>query len=337
MNREERRQVEELFRDENERESAEELSPSGRYRLLLRGYETRPNAWSYSRGTVYRVSDGGQICDIKRNFSLFHHTFVTKDGQEWLIAGRSYMSQTIVNLETGAEYEPGGDHYDGGAFCWAQCYLSPDGRTLAVDGCIWACPYEYRFFDFTDPSRGWPELPVEPDEGYIPSGEKAPVWLSGDTFECYELNAGAVVARTRLARRGDRMVVVERWIDDAERHRREEETRAEEEEDAWRERFQAEDPIYRKAVELVARYALPDDGSLGWSAYGGPRRLTKYFRRREPRASADLIWFVERGPIQVRLYDTEGKLAGELEFEHSEAGMARAIERIRRVFAGLLE
>ena len=33
-------------------------------------------------------------------------------------------------------------------------YLSPDGHTLAVDGCHWACPYEYRFFDFTDPARG---------------------------------------------------------------------------------------------------------------------------------------------------------------------------------------
>ena len=137
-----------------EGEARQVLSPSGRYRLAIRTYRTAPRRWSYTRGTVTRVVDGSVVCDIQRNFNVFHHSFVTKDEHEYLIAGRSYMSQTIIDLDRGREFEPGSDHYGGGAFCWARCYLSPDGNTLAVDGCVWAAPYEYRFFDFTDPSRG---------------------------------------------------------------------------------------------------------------------------------------------------------------------------------------
>jgi len=109
---------------------------------------------------VVRLADGATVCDIKRNLFGFHHSFVVKDGREYLITGRSYMSQTIVDLDRGAEYEPEGDHYDGHAFCWTDCFLSPDGHTLAVEGCIWAAPYEIRFFDFTDPAAGWPALPI---------------------------------------------------------------------------------------------------------------------------------------------------------------------------------
>src|SRR5688572_2835336 len=118
------------------------MSPSGRFRLTIRTYRTAPGRWNYSRGTVTRVADGGTVCDIQRNYGVFHHSFVTKDGHEYLITGRSYMSQTIVDLDGGRELEPTGD----GAFCWARCYLSPDGNTLAVDGCVWACPYEFQFF-----------------------------------------------------------------------------------------------------------------------------------------------------------------------------------------------
>jgi hypothetical protein len=137
------------------------LTPSGRFRLLIRQYNTKPGCWGYSRGTVTRVSDGQEVCDIVRNYS-FTHSFVNKGGQEWLITGRSYMSQTIVNLDTGEEFEPNEDHYDGHAFCWVSAKLSPDESMLVVEGCHWACPYEFRFYDFKDPSQGWKQFPILP-------------------------------------------------------------------------------------------------------------------------------------------------------------------------------
>ena len=138
----------------------EELSPSGRYRLLLRYYDQGKGYWSYSRGTVYRVSDGELVCDIKRNYSSFFNDFLEKDGQEWLISGRSYMGQTIVNLDTAKEYEHKGQ------FCWTRTHLSPDQNLLLVEGCYWAAPYEIKAFDFRDPSQGWPEIPFASLKAY---------------------------------------------------------------------------------------------------------------------------------------------------------------------------
>jgi len=156
-----RRETEKFICPENQKSKTEEkLSPSGRYRLLIRWYATKEGCWNYSRGTVYRVSDDEMVCDIVRNYSIFHHSFVTKDDHEYLITGRSYMSQTIVDLDAGIEHEPQEYHYDGLGFCWARAFLSPDGQTLLVDGCHWAAPYEFRFYDFRDPSKGWPEIPV---------------------------------------------------------------------------------------------------------------------------------------------------------------------------------
>lgn len=144
--------------------TTEEMSPSGKYRLVTRYYNQGKGYWSYSRGTVYRGDE--LVCDVKRNYSTFHHNFVTKNGQEWLITGRKYMGQTIVNLDTATEYEN-----NDGSFCWSSARLSPDENMLVVEGCHWACPYEVKLFDFTDPSKGWEELPITTLEEYVKHGD----------------------------------------------------------------------------------------------------------------------------------------------------------------------
>jgi hypothetical protein len=223
-----RREVERLCTDEHEdRDEAEVfISPSGDYRLVVRYYSH--DGCTYSRGTGYRIADGEQICDIKRDYGHFPHTFVTRGEQEWLVAGRSYTSQTIVNLSTGEEFEPKDGEHDDDGFCWVDCYPSPDGRTLAVDGCFWACPYEYKFFDFTNPARGWPELAVVPNEHVHARGERRPFWHDDRVVECFETeqvdadhgSETIVRARTRLRREGDRMAVIEQWLSKEELLRR---------------------------------------------------------------------------------------------------------------------
>lgn len=155
-------------------DATEELfSPSGRFRLLIRYYDQGKGYWRFSRGTVYRVSDGVEMADVKRNYSRFHHSFVNKNGHEYLISGRSYLSQVIVNLDTGIEFDNSGQG-DGYNFCWAKHWLSADGNTLVVNGCFWAGPYEFKFFDFTDPAQGWPELEL-PQPLYEGGGDTAVV------------------------------------------------------------------------------------------------------------------------------------------------------------------
>ena len=37
--------------------------------------------------------------------------------------------------------------YNGGGFCWAAAYPSPDCSLLAVDGCYWGAPYEVVLYE----------------------------------------------------------------------------------------------------------------------------------------------------------------------------------------------
>ena len=324
-----RAQVASYFVDANlEGEPREVLSPSGRYRLVIRTYRTTPGRWSYSRGTVVRVADGGTVCDLQRNLSTFHHSFVTKDGREYLISGRSYMSQTIVDLDRGVEHEPEGDQYDGSAFCWASSYLSPDGNTLAVDGCIWACPYEIRFFDFTDPSRGWPELRAAHVDD--PSDRQRPTWIDATTIDCYQSDADSEPQeRTRLERRGDEMVVLEHWISPPEQARRAERARVEAEQDAWWAHFRSTDPMFLRLRDRVRAHHLPGD-TLDHLC--GDRRVVQYFRRESPKASADLRWDIDARTLTLQLYTPAGNRDRELTFEHSVEGIDACMDVLADVF-----
>ncbi len=298
-------------------------SPSGRYQLAIHDLERE------SRGVVTRLSDGAVVCDLTRNYGMFHHTFVTKDGRDFLIAGRSYMSQTIVDLDRGAEYEPPGDQEDGMAFIWVACFLSPDGTTLAVDGCIWACPYELRFFDFTDPAAGWPELRADTLDA--PSDARPPAWLDARTIDVHHHDHDQQPhERTRLERRGDEMVVVEHWLSDEEQARRAEAARRSAELDAWWTTFRTSDPMYLRLVELVRSHALPGDTLEGRP---GAHRIVQYFRRVDPKASADLHWDIEPATIGVQLYDAAGNRAQEHRFAGTLEGIEAAIAVIAAVFA----
>jgi hypothetical protein len=36
-------------------------------------------------------------------------------------------------------------------FIWVDFHLSPDGKTLAIIGCVWGSPYWIKIYDFSDP------------------------------------------------------------------------------------------------------------------------------------------------------------------------------------------
>lgn len=180
-------------------EPYEIVSPSGQYKVVVQPYSTEKGGWNITQGTVIRTKDGKQIAQVTRNYRFNNCSFVMKNDEEWLITGKSYMGQTIINLDREIEYNDPKhpDKYEGFEFCWANSTLSPDGNTLCVTGCHWACPYEHKFYDFTDPSKGWPELELDlsiaeregdsynydyPDA----EGEIEPVWIGHDKIDVYE-------------------------------------------------------------------------------------------------------------------------------------------------------
>lgn len=319
---------------EANREGAAEdvLSPSGRFRLIVRNYRSRPGAWNVSRGVVTRVSDGAVVADLCRNISGFGHTFVQKDGAEWLIAGRAYTSQTLVNLDTGAEYEPPGDPYLGEGFCWTDVRLSPDGNTLLVEGCVWACPYEVRFFDFTNPARGWPELTLDGIPALAESSNvAAPRWRDDGTAEVHLADHQKEPhERVVLERRGDRMVVRTHDVSDAERARRAAALRHAADVRAWWKTFHTTDPRYLRLVALVEQHRIPND-TLDWQP--GGRSLCEHFRRAEPGASADLNWNLDEETLFVQLYGPTGERAERTQFPSTLEGIEAAMAKVAHAFA----
>lgn len=155
-----------FFVPENKITEKTEYSPSGKYKLVISLYKTKPGCWAFSRGEVYRCSDNSLIADVKRNYDIFHHLWLEQltDGHDYLLCGEDYQGQTFVQLDTNTI-----KHYlpekakEGFGFCWVSYSLLPDKITLQVDGCYWGCPYMTIFVDVSDTMNGWPTLCVDFD------------------------------------------------------------------------------------------------------------------------------------------------------------------------------
>jgi len=126
------------------------LSPSGRHLVIESGpISTGEKTWPVAQAFLMDAVTG----DLRRTFRLrktnFHGNFVRLPGgrEALLIAAESYMGVQLVDCETGGllhAYIP-----DRESFCHTNFALSSDGTRLYTAGCIWACPYEVRVYDFT--------------------------------------------------------------------------------------------------------------------------------------------------------------------------------------------
>jgi len=152
---ERRRHIDRVFIGQSPLEGSAEthVSPSGEYSLEVSVYSSGPRTWDYSRGVVRRTSDHAVVADVKRNYGSFWHAWVSHpNGNEYLLCGEDYQGYNVIELQSGQNrvHFPA-EAYNGTGFCWVVVHPSPDGLTLAVDGCYWACPYELVFFDFAEP------------------------------------------------------------------------------------------------------------------------------------------------------------------------------------------
>lgn len=179
---EKRRAIEEVFSRYSrlEGEDQEYVSPSGLYQLCISHHGVPGEVcWEYSRGIVRRLADRKILADVKRNIGHFWHAWVDHpNGNEYLLLGEDYQGYSVVNLTEGqykAYFPEAG--YIGNAFCWAAVYPSPDKLVLAVDGCLWACPYELAFYDFRTPDV----LPYK-KIGKGPELTECTGWLDNETF-----------------------------------------------------------------------------------------------------------------------------------------------------------
>lgn len=124
----------------------EHISPDSMYRLVIKYYQQGSNCWNYSKGEVFK--DTRKVFEIKRTYSHFPFAWIPKhkNGHSYLLCGVHYSVTTVLELDTGKRATHSSD-----SFCWTGMTPSPDGHTVAVEGCYWASPYEVKLFDLSKP------------------------------------------------------------------------------------------------------------------------------------------------------------------------------------------
>lgn len=324
-------------------------SPSGRYSLVISQYTTKPGCFHHSRGEVSLAGDPLLITTIYRNYGSFPFLFIEghQNGHDYLVAGEDYQGQTVIELDTGLrrDFLPE-EAAKGHGFCWSRYQYEISNQILTVDGCIWACPYEFRFYDFLDPMNGWPELSADPPR-YVEAGHEWPVFNSDGTIVCSEFRRDddastddeyihILTSRETFRRNGMKLDFLGRWETEEEKQRVidwKANRKLYEEKQA---RFKASDPLYLAYLELVKSPDLKpgDYESVGVTF----ENWCPDFKLQEQRwcrrviykkdgcpYTADLEWATETGPIKVESF-FQGKLCPAKFYEHSVQGMQDAFE-----------
>ncbi len=142
---------------ENEKET--HYSPSGKYKLELNHYldsgQLEDGAEYQHNFMNIKIFRGDRPIYSLNGTTYFYFAWVEKSClEEYLICTEYYQGYGTLNLNT-LEY----DFYlpleamNGMGYIWADGHLSPDFRKIAVEGCIWAAPYQIKIFDISDPMK----------------------------------------------------------------------------------------------------------------------------------------------------------------------------------------
>lgn len=328
-------------------------SPSGTYRLDVSDRDN-PGGWRYCRGQVWRQDHC--IAVVDRNIGGFPFLFVEShpNGHDYLICGEDYQGQTVIELDTGRridELPPEAE--DGMGFCWAEARYLPELEALLVLGCYWACPYEYRLYDFRDPmtppeglSCGWPLITLEDEEAWLDADEPWPILCEDNTLLYQQLvvfepgQEAQLAATQRFERRGLTLALVESWIDPREVERRAQALAARlAREKEWAD-YKATDPLFARVLGALQSVPGFNEGahfSVGttherWhptQRFEDARVCVRLADRVEVngvQVTLDLEWGKLSAPIKLQPFH-DGEIVPALWFEHSVEAMDEALAR----------
>lgn len=346
--------MKDFYKEKNEVKDAriEKTSPGNRYRLTVRYFRTGTGTWNVCQGDVYRNRDNALLATVKRNYSSFPYLFIEDHPMgDFLVCGEDYQGQTVVELGTGKvvnNLSTGSDK--GHGFCWGGYRYDKDSQILVISGCHWACPYEYRFFDFSNPMTGWPEIVADcmnDEDARVPE-------ISGGVIRCFGTRyqeeseddktdepkePGPIDTIRTFKREGLKLVLVSEWKSDDLIKAEEAGKIARGKYEEWLANFCATDPLYLEFQRQLKGRGLSPDGYYGIGiTYEGwcPDFLVKesrYTQRIIARkglrgATVDLEWGMESGPIKV-VFWKNGNSDGHKFFEHSVSGMREAFRCAR--------
>lgn len=323
----------------------EHISPSGNYKLVVSSFKTGANSWNYTQGKVYKVGSDEPIAVIQRNYSSFPFLFIENHPKgEFLLCGKDYQGQTIIELTTGNVKDCMSNGSDKGVgFCWASYEYNPQYNILVVDGCIWACPYEYRLFDFSDPMDGIKEIYCD---SMLYSNDCGKLIFKDNNIvehSEYEYNEdddeynGPLTIKTTFKLQDGKLLLLEEWLSDKEKQSRKEREEHKIKFDQWYDNFKANDPLYLQMLEHLKDKAFATAhtyNSIGYTykdwcndpAISENRlcrrivSINKLFKK----LTIDLEFGVEKGPIKLIIFKNH-KSGKPMFFEHSIKGMNEAM------------
>jgi hypothetical protein len=119
------------------------------------------------RPPVFPEKERVKLAEIRRNYYTFWHFLYENhpaDGNDYLLCGEDYQGLTLVNLITGeVRHHFPEEGFKGHGWCTADIERTEDPTILKAVGCFWACPYNIRLLDFSNPDafsfeRGLPDL-----------------------------------------------------------------------------------------------------------------------------------------------------------------------------------
>ena len=351
-----REDMDKFFVKENAGKSREELSPDGKYKLVVTAYSTKKGCWSYTQGLVYRVNEDKPIFEVRRNYSSFWNSWVNHpNGKTFLVCGADYQGQTVLELDTGRrrDFLPE-EAKKGHGFCWVACEFNASTKILTVDGCIWAAPYEYRFYDFSNPMEGWPELQPVDAEGkdtYIDNDRKPPTFEPDGTIKTYqtkidddeedETKIGELRSTRTWRPEGNKLVLVNEWVSDAEQTERAEYKIANERYERQMAEFRANDSLYLAYLELVkdpvlstASYESHGVTYDGWCPDFKEREsrwCQRIVEQKNKKLTIDLEWAAKTGPVKLVIYKKGKHVEDKFFMEHSVKSMQDAFMHAKKL------
>ena len=155
-------------------------SPSGKYRLETTHFKSTAGGWHLCQGRVFKKDSSTPLFEVNRNYGAFPFSWVEQhpNGHDYLVCGEDYQGATVLELDSAqrVDYLPVLAIL-GWGFCWGSHFPSPGKTLLAVEGCVWAGPYEIVIHDFSDPMHPpWPEVHVNQED------QAFDMWLTEESY-----------------------------------------------------------------------------------------------------------------------------------------------------------
>ena len=160
-----RDEIQRHFNPDDEISGCREIlwSPSGNYRVETKAFKQKaPKVnWEVSNVEIFDVKHSKLVLTFFVSESTFFHSWVTKNGIEYLLCAEDLCGgQTVIDLTNNkiASFSANDD-----GFIWTKHLLSPDQDLLAVFGCGWGSASFVIVYYFDNPMDLPLKIAYEPE------------------------------------------------------------------------------------------------------------------------------------------------------------------------------